>query len=78
MVDRLHDCRRQLLHLFASKPNSFSTWTHLVGSGNGALLFYNQGNGQWSTGILQADGSFDTVFASKPNSFSTWTHITRN
>ena len=29
--------------------------------GSGALMFYNQGNRQWSTGFMTADGNYSTV-----------------
>jgi hypothetical protein len=61
--------------LSVSDPGSFGDWTHIAGAGNGALVFYNEANGQRSTGILQSDGSFDTVHLSDPGSFGHWTHI---
>jgi hypothetical protein len=53
-----------------------SNWTHIIGGGNGALLFYDQANGQWATGRIEGDGSFDTVFVAEPATMSTnWTHL---
>jgi hypothetical protein len=48
---------------------------HIVGAGNGALLFYNSATGQFATGKLGSDGVYHHVFASAAGSFSTWTHI---
>jgi hypothetical protein len=70
--------------IFVSEPNAFSTWTHVVGDGtglvggdgvNGAMLFYNQANGQWATGVVEPGGNYRHVFASEPGSFGHWTHI---
>jgi hypothetical protein len=42
---------------------------------NGALLFYNQANGQGATGVLGSDGSFHTVTVWGAGAFGTWTNI---
>jgi hypothetical protein len=62
-------------HVSSSEPGAFSSWTNIVGAGNGALLFYNRANGQFATGMLGADGSYRHVSSSEPGAFSSWTNI---
>ncbi|MFD0412303.1 matrixin family metalloprotease [Streptomyces sp. NPDC127108] len=58
-----------------SEPGSFTDWTHIVGAGNQAMLFYNRPTGQFSTAILHDDGTVTTAFVSDPGTFGDWTHI---
>lgn len=60
----------------SQQSNKFGSWTHIVGSGAGTVLFYNKTNRQYATGVLGMDGSFNTNQVSDPGAFHPWTHIT--
>jgi hypothetical protein len=53
--------------------SGFGSWSHIVGTASGGVLFYNASTGMGATAFLDAAGNYQYV-SSIPG-FGYWTHI---
>ena len=62
-------------------PSFSAHWSHVVGMGDGRILFYDTNTGKGAVGFLQDDGEFETwqqfpdPAVDNPSFSSGWTHI---
>jgi hypothetical protein len=57
----------------SSIPGFSTGWTHIVGTSNGSVLFYNASTGSGATAHIDAAGNY--TFVSSLSGFSPWTHV---